>query len=127
MKDIERRYYLDMMNQWLILKHEGKSLGKWLYEHGYRKIAIYGMGVYGRHLVRELNGSEISILYGIDQKEMNSYMGIEVVQPKRTLPNVDLVVNTVICCKDAVYDTLRSISEFPMMGLDDLVFEAYEQ
>lgn len=126
MKDKERRYYLDMMNQWLILKHEGKSMEEWLINRGYNRIAIYGMGLYGRHLVRELSGSRITIDYGIDKKKMEPYNGITVLQPDKMLPQADLIVNSVICCKNTVIDTLRGISESPVIGLDDLVFEAYE-
>ncbi len=126
MRDCERRYYLDMMNQWLILKHEGKNIDDWLIKRKYLNISIYGMGVYGRHLVRELSKSKVVILYGIDQKQMEPYNGIDVYRPENDLPKVDLIVNTVICCKETVADTLRDISDAPIIGLDDLVFEAYE-
>lgn len=72
------RQYLDMMNQWLILKQEGKSIGEYLKKSQYSSVAIYGMAIYGRHTIRELEDTDITIAYGIDMKKMKPYKGIEV-------------------------------------------------
>ncbi len=125
MKTSEYPYYIAMLNQWLIIKQEGKSLEGYLLDHGYLKIAIYGMGVYGRHLVRELLGGKIQIVFAIDRKVMPPYLGVEVKGLNDALPEVDAVVNSVICSKEEIANCISKRMDVPIIGLDDLVFESY--
>lgn len=118
--------YLGMMNQWLILKHEGKSIEGYLRHKGYHSIAIYGMAVYGRHVVRELLGTNLIIAYGIDQKKMKPYKGIEVLQPAGELPHADAIINTVIHDHMNIMTTLSDITDIPIISLEDVVFDSYD-
>lgn len=125
---IERyRQYLDMMNQWLILKQEGKNIGEYLKKKGYSSVAIYGMAIYGRHVVRELSTTDITIAYGIDQKKMKPYGGIEVLQPIGKLPPADIIINTVIHENASIAAALTKLTDVPMISLEDVIFESYEQ
>lgn len=120
------KQYLDMMNQWLILKHEGKGIEGYLQHKGYRSIAIYGMAVYGRHVVRELQGTGVAIAYGIDQKKMKPYKGVKVLQPTGELPYADVIINTVIHDHMGVKTILSGITDIPVIGLEDVVFDSYD-
>lgn len=122
---IEYKKYIDMLNQWLILKQEGKSIEGFLLQKGYHRIAIYGMGIYGRHLVRELQGTAIAIAYGIDQKKMISYDGIEMIQPAGNMPSVDSIVNTVIHDHTKIKKFLSQMTQAPVLSLEDIIFESY--
>ena len=118
--------YLDMMNQWFILKQEGKSIGKYLDERGYYQVAIYGMGVYGRHVIRELQGTNVAVKYGIDQKKMEPYEGIEILQPIGNLPYVQAIINTVIDSHMEIKNFLTQITNVSVLCLEDIVFESYD-
>lgn len=120
------RQYLDMMNQWLILKQEGKSIGEYLKRKGYSSVAIYGMAIYGRHVIRELSGTDITIAYGIDWKKMKPYENIEVLQPSGKLPPVDIIINTVIHENAGIAAALAKLTSVPMISLEDVIFESYE-
>lgn len=117
--------YLDLMNQWMILKHNNITLSTYLTEKGMRKIAIYGMGIYGRHLIREFEKCEdIQLMYGIDMKQMKPYRGINIYNLSQTPNEVDAVINTII------YDTnVAKIIEKRMgckvISMEDLIFESY--
>lgn len=121
------RQYLDMMNQWLILKQEGKSIGEYLKKSQYSSVAIYGMAIYGRHTIRELEDTDITIAYGIDMKKMKPYKGIEVLQPTGKLPPADLIINTVIHENAAIAEVLVKLTSVPVISLEDIVFGAYGQ
>lgn len=118
--------YNIMLNQWLIIKQSGEGLDIYLKNKGFKEIAIYGMGIYGRHLVRELQGSAVRISYGIDRKKMASYNGVEVFQLGNGLLRVDAIVNTVINEHESVYRNLREVFDCPIINLEDLVFDSYE-
>ena len=118
--------YLDMMNQWLILKQEGKSIGNYLDKRGNHTVAVYGMALYGRHIIRELQGTDIVVAYGMDRKKMNAYKGIEVLQPIGELPYVDVIINSVIHDHINVKNTLANITNIPVLCLEDVVFDSYD-
>lgn len=117
--------YLNMMNQWLILKQEGKRIDRYLKKRGYNVIAVYGMAVYGRHLIRELQGSDVRILYGIDRKKIESYKNIDVLQPTGKMPYVDAVINTVLHDHVNIKIHLAGLINSPVLSLEDVVFESY--
>lgn len=117
--------YLNMMNQWLILKQEEKSIDRYLRNHGYNVIAVYGMGLYGRHVIRELQGSDVRILYGIDRKKMKPYKDIEVVQPMEGMLHVDAIINTVLHDHISIKSHLAELINSPVLSLDDIIFESY--
>lgn len=126
MAEQEYGRYLNMMHQWLIIKHSGNSLDKYLTSRGQNKIAIYGMGIYGRHLVRELQNTDITVLYGIDRQDLEPYRNISILHLDQNLPKVDAVVNTVILEHTAIKKELDEIFDCPVISLEDLVFESYE-
>ncbi|MBD5492109.1 MAG: glycosyltransferase [Lachnospiraceae bacterium] len=117
--------YRDMMDQWLILKQERKSIADYLAAKGYRSIAIYGMAICGRHVIRELQATDITIVYGIDRNKINPYMGIEVRQPVGELPCVDAIVNTAIFDHANIQKMLAKLTEIPVVSLEDVIFESY--
>lgn len=121
------RQYLDMMNQWLILKQEGKNIAGYLKKRGYSSIAIYGMAIYGRHLIRELSGTDITIAYGIDLKKMKPYEGIEVLQPIGELPSADVIINTVLHDHMGIAAALAKLTSVSVISLEDVIFGSYEQ
>lgn len=125
MTEQEYGRYLNMMHQWLINKHAGNGLDNYLISQGKNKIAIYGMGIYGRHLVRELQNTDITILYGIDRQDLEPYRDISILHLDQNLPRVDAIVNTVILEHAAIKKDLDEILGYPVISLEELVFESY--
>lgn len=117
--------YLNMMNQWLILKQEGKGIEKYLQRNGYHTVAIYGMAIYGRHVVRELYESDVKIAYGIDRKKMDPYKEIEILSLTDQLPVVDVIINTVIREHDTIKKDLSKIINCAVVSLEDVIYESY--
>ncbi|MCM1120961.1 MAG: hypothetical protein NC489_23305 [Ruminococcus flavefaciens] len=117
--------YLNMMNQWLILKQEGKGIDRYLKKHGYSTVAVYGMAIYGRHVIRELQQSDVKIMYGIDRRVMDAYMNIEVIQPTEGMPPVDLIINTALGDHTNIKTNLAQLINSPVVSLEDIIFESY--
>lgn len=125
MTNDEYRQYLAMMNQWLILKQEGKGLEDYLKRMGYQSIAVYGMGIYGRHVIRELKNSDIRVRYGIDRNKLESYQNIEIIQPTNKLPEVDIIINTVVRENTEIRNRLKELVDYPVVSLEEIIFESY--
>lgn len=117
--------YLNMMNQWLILKQEGKGIDRYLKRHGYNTVAVYGLAIYGRHVIRELQESDVKIMYGIDRREMDAYKNVKVIQPAKGMPLVDIIINTVLHDHIGIKTNLAQLTSSPIVSLEDVIFESY--
>lgn len=115
--------YYNMLNQWLMIKQEGKSLEKWFLDNEYETVAIYGMGEIGNRLYDELKNSNIQVKYGIDKSAGSTYSELEVYSIDDDLEDVDVVVVTAIFAFDEIEEEIGDIIMAPIISLEDVVFE----
>lgn len=124
-KNNNTQQYLDIMNQWLILKHNNIKLEPFLIQHNYKNIAIYGMGIYGRHLIREFqDATDIKLVCGIDKKKMQAYQGVPILSLGEIDEKIDVVINTIFY-DETVKDNIKKALECDVISFEDLVFESY--
>lgn len=112
-----------MMNQWVRIKQEGKSLASYFENNNYKKIAIYGMSFAGETLVEELKGTDITIAYGIDKKADSIYADVDIVSMEDDLDEVDAVVVTAITFFDEIEEQLSDKISCPIISLEDVLYE----
>lgn len=112
-----------MMNQWVYVKQEGKNLADYLLEHGYKKIAIYGMSFAGETLLHELENSDVSVVYGIDRNAVAIFSSIDLYTPDEDIPEVDAVVVTTITFFEEVEKMLSGKLRCPIISLEDILYE----
>lgn len=112
-----------MMNQWVKIKQEGKSILSYFKDNGYKKIAIYGMNYAGNTLLRELKTSEILAVYGIDKKANEIYADIDVFSPDEPLEEVDCIIVTAISFFEEIKKELESRVNCPVISLQDILYE----
>lgn len=112
-----------MMNQWVKVKQQGKSLASYFEKNGYKKIAIYGMSYAGETLVDELTDTGIEIAYGIDKRADSIYADVDIVSMDDTLENVDAIVVTAITFYDEIEEKLSERLECPVISLEDILYE----
>ncbi len=113
---------MQVMNQWIIDKQNGKELKDFFVTNGYKEIAIYGMSYLGERLADELAGSDITVKYAIDRNADNIYAPFEVLQPDDTLPDVDAIIVTAFFFFDEIEQDLESKIECPIVSIEDVVY-----
>lgn len=111
-----------MMNQWVKIKQEGKTLASYFEKNGYKRIAIYGMSYAGETLMDELKNSDITIAYGIDQNADSIYADVDVVSLDDELDTVDAVVVTAITFFDMIEEKLSKKMDCPIISLEDILY-----
>lgn len=94
-ENIRFKSYWTTLDRWIEIYLDGKSIGKQLKTLGYEKIAIYGLGMLGNHLLKELENNDIKVTYGIDQKEKGKQYKFPVYNLQNELPEIDLIIITV--------------------------------
>lgn len=112
-----------MMNRWVEVKQEGKSLVDYFKKNNYKTIAIYGMNFAGERLLNELKDSEITAKYGIDQRADEIFTDIDLLTMNDELPEVDAVVVTPIFFFDEIQNQLSDKINCPILSLEDILYE----
>lgn len=111
-----------MMDKWVRVKQEGKSLVNYFVEKGYKSIAIYGMSYSGITLLDELMESEIEVKYGIDANADKIYSDIPVLKLTDHLEDVDAVIVTPIYYFNEIEKSVSEKMSCPVIPLDDVIF-----
>lgn len=112
-----------MMNQWVKVRQEGKTLSEYFERNNYKNIAIYGMSYAGETLVDELKDSRICVKYGIDKKASRINKEIDLVTMEDNLQEVDAVVVTAITFFDEIAEKLEERLNCPILSLEDILYE----
>ena len=113
-----------LLNHWLEVKNEGKSLAGYFLEMGYSRIAIYGMAELANRLTEDLAGSGVEIVYGIDRDAGCSISRIaEVYSPQEDgLPEVDAVIVTPYYALEAIKKDLSGKVACPVVSIEEVVW-----
>ncbi len=112
-----------MMNQWVKVKQENKSIADYLEKNGYKEIAIYGMNYVGETLLNELAGSGVKVKYAIDRNADNIYTDVDIVAPEESMEKVDAVIVTPITFFDEIEEMLSATTDCPILSMEDILYE----
>lgn len=112
-----------LMNQWVKIKQEGKSISEYLQQSGYKKVAIYGLSYVGETLLDELKDSSIMLAYGIDKNADNIYADIDVVSLNDKLDEVDVIIVTAITFFDQIVEELSDKVKCPIVSIEDILYD----
>ena len=103
----KNRIYWEILNQWLCLKENKVDFSEYFFKRNIKKIAIYGMGIFGKHLYEELRGGNIEVVYGIDQQGNSICRELQIYAVEDNLPRVDAVVISVIYSYDEMVENIK--------------------
>lgn len=123
----ERIYVLSdhfqLLNHWLELRNEGKSIVSYFEREGYGHIAIYGMAELANRLSEELAGTEVVIDYGIDRDVSCTIARIsEIYSPEDKLPETEVIVVTPYSSFDSIKEVLEKKVECPVVSLEEVIW-----
>lgn len=115
------RYY-NLLNQWMYLKENNKNITDYLKENDILKVAVYGYGDLGKHLVKEIENSELEIIYIIDkQKEISSKWKVK--EPDDNFDPVDAVIVTAFMDYEEILNNIKKKLKCPVISIEELVLE----
>lgn len=116
------RNYFSIMNKWLKLHDAATSMEKYLVEHGYARIAIYGMGELGMRLYETLKDSkQVEIAYGIDKRLKTSMPDVAIYQLDEDLPEVDAIIVSATFDFNAIKKSLTEKVDYPVVSLEEII------
>ena len=123
-KKVEKfKEYYNILNQWLILKQENKTIDTYFIENKYNTIAIYGMGEMGNRLYTDLKDTKIEVKYAIDKNADYTYSDLNVFEINDTLQPVDAVIVTATFAFDKISEELEKYVDCPIISLEEVIYE----
>lgn len=120
------RYYNEsvMFDKWLNKKSQKESLTDYFSSRNYNRIAIYGFGAMGKHLLNEINNDDtVQCVYIIDRNAEMINVQTPVYRPEEDLEPVDLIVVSTIHIYDEIYEFLNAKGEYRVMSLKQIIEE----
>lgn len=115
--------FYQVLNRWLTIRQEGKSLTEYFKRNNYKTVAIYGMKELGERLYDELKDSGVTVKYIIDKNASDVYANEDVITPDEDLEPVDVIVVTAIYYYNEIEEMLLEKVDYPIVSLEDIVYE----
>lgn len=121
-----RYYEANMLNELRLSVYEkwfdficgGKSIKETL--NNYNSIAIYGIGYFGKRLVKLLETEGIIIKFLIDQK-VREYLDYDVFNPSVKIPHVDLIIITNCMDVEEIKNNINADSNTKIQSISELL------
>lgn len=111
-----------LMNEWVKVKQQNKSVEDSLLKQGYKKIGIYGMSYAGQRLCDELVNTSAEIVCCMDQKSGGTYRGYEIVSVKECPNGVDVIIVTPIFYYDEIRQQLERSVSTRIISLEEVIY-----
>lgn len=112
-----------LLNHWLEIRNEGRSVAEYFNDMGYQHIAIYGMAELANRLFEELEDSDIQVDYGIDRDVSCTIARIEnVYSLEENLPKADVIVVTPYYAFESICRDLKGKVSCPVISIEDVIW-----
>lgn len=116
-------HYLHLMDYWMTLRENGISIGDIILNSGYKKVAIYGYGIPGKHLYTELQGSKVEVQYIIDRQRDKLHAEVPIYLPEEILPETEAVIVAATYYYAEIYQLLKERGVKKIISLETLLHE----
>lgn len=111
-----------LMNEWVKVKQQNKSVEDSLLKQGYKKIGIYGMSYAGQRLCDDLVNTSVEIVCCMDQKSGGSYRGYEIASVKDCPGGMDVVIVTPVFYYDEIRQQLERSVSARIISLEEVIY-----
>ena len=85
--------YLNLLDEWMTLKEKGYKISREI-EKRWNKVLVYGYGIFARHLLKELESSNVKVVGVVDKRKPNISESCPVYSPYELLPDSDCIIVT---------------------------------
>ncbi|XME03793.1 hypothetical protein QYZ88_006345 [Lachnospiraceae bacterium C1.1] len=111
----------EILKDWIILRLNNISLCDWLISNDISKVAIYGYGILGQTLMKELEGSRVEVICIVDKNYKNIFADVPTVSIDN-IPLCDAVIISVVNYFDEIEGELLGKCQCPIISLEDIVY-----
>lgn len=109
-----------VLEGWMANRERDFCISQFLIENGYRRVAIYGLGNLGRHLIYELSKSEIDVVCVIDRNKLSEGFA-KIKQPGEDIGEVDCIIVTPVTEYGHIYEQLSMSYSCKIISLETCI------
>lgn len=121
-KSYRLEVHFGILNKWLSNRENKKSIGKYLAENGIHTVAVYGLGLFGTHLLSDLQEDNcVNVAYGIDRSVKKTDKDLKIYKPEDCLPQVDMIIVSVVFSFDEIKEVLEKKVDCTVISLQELI------
>lgn len=122
LKELDKlKRMVDIYDMWLAVNMENQSIGSYLKSAGYYNVAIYGLGKMGLRLYHEIR-DEVEVKCFIDKNAAFLEADIPVYTLEEVIPQVDLVVISLIDKEKNIYKNISSSTSISIKYIEDILW-----
>lgn len=114
---------LAVFNKWVTAEEKGYRISDWLKKNNFNKIAVYGYGYLGKHLVYELSGDGVEIVYILDKNPDTEHPVIKVCHELDDILNVDVIIVTAVNYFEDIQNELGTRTSASIVSISDILDE----
>ncbi len=119
---------LHVLDQWLYLVEAGVSVTEHIRrKYGYGILSIYGYGILGKHLCRELISDGRDISYIVERNADSVHVSTKVYRPDDAIPNCDLMIVTAPYYFEEIRQKMQRRVGSNIISIEDLINEIAEE
>lgn len=119
--------YACLEEKWKKLDEEGKSIDEFFKSKDVQEIAVYGYGVIGKKLVKELQNNNIKIKYIIDQDKTCQNSQMLVFTPNDIFPSVDILIVTPLFDYEKIKSSMQRDEFGRIISIEEVIEEVLEK
>ena len=98
-------YYVNIFHRWMELRENGISICDYLRKYNLNTVAIYGLGMFGKHLYWELTNKGMDVSYIIDRQGSSLDPNLTIYLPEDDFPECDVIIVTPFW----IYDQIKKV------------------
>lgn len=118
------QYRYKFLHYWMWLREQGIGLDTFFKQRGIKRIALYGLGIEGKHFRDEMYAEGMEISYAIDRQGDILHDRFPVYRMEDNLPEVDAIVVSVIDEFFPIYKMLQDKVNCRVYSLEEVVYES---
>jgi hypothetical protein len=121
------RKIMKCLDKWLSNQEEGKHIVDYLNTFQVQGVGIYGYGILGKHLVRELQNQEVSVSWVMDRSASGDMVYGNVTKPDDydNLADVDLAIIATVSDVEEVEGVLLKFVTGKIISVEELIDSVY--
>ena len=106
---------------WIKLLLNGEHLSDYLHECNCTDVVVYGVGPFGKMVIKELQNRRIDVMYGIDRNASEIKINIPVITPDELNEVPKIVVNTTAYSNEEIKKSVPLLMEVNMISAVDIL------
>lgn len=114
--------YFKLLSIWMGKLEDGHEIKSFFENNKYKRIAIYGYTVFCKHIIKQLQGTDIEVVCIIDRNgSIEVDEDVPLVSKEDFHETVDVIIVTIIRSFDKIQKELAGKSNSPVKSLEELI------